>query len=146
MRLHDIVKVLLILSIWIIGAGIMFSSTVLGRPVEEKAVFALIGLFVIAIVILFLYLYKDALLGGIPGDQKYDVQRSWYRFKHYQKNSADGPLLFSASLEHGHSFGGRCFPKDLNAIIAMFNEGHMHNPVLLKAARKVNGRIGNQRN
>lgn len=40
--------------------------------------------------------------------------------------------------EHGHSFGGKCLPKDLNAIIALFNEGHIHNPVLLKAVRKVN--------
>lgn len=78
MRLYDIVKVLLILSIGVIGAGIIFSFTVLGRPVEEKAVFALIGLFVTA--------------------------------------------------------------------IAIFNEGHMHNPVVLKAVRNVNGRIGNQRN
>ena len=40
--------------------------------------------------------------------------------------------------EHGHSFGGKCLPKDLNAIIALFNEGHIHDPVLLKAVRKVN--------
>jgi hypothetical protein len=78
LQLHDIVKVLLILSIGVIVAGVMISSIVLGGPVEEKAVYALIGLFVIA--------------------------------------------------------------------IAIFNEGHMHNPVLLKAVRKVNGRIGNQRN
>ncbi len=40
--------------------------------------------------------------------------------------------------EHGHSFGGKCLPKDLNAVIALFNEGHIHDPVLLKAVRKVN--------
>lgn len=40
--------------------------------------------------------------------------------------------------EHGHSFGGKCLPKDLNAIIAMYNEGHIHEPVLLKAVRQVN--------
>lgn len=40
--------------------------------------------------------------------------------------------------EHGHSFGGKCLPKDLNAVIGLFNEGHIHEPVLLKAVRKVN--------
>lgn len=45
--------------------------------------------------------------------------------------------------EHGHSFGGKCLPKDLNAMIAMFNEGHIHDPVLLKAVRKVNEKIDN---
>lgn len=40
--------------------------------------------------------------------------------------------------EHGHSFGGKCLPKDLNAIIGMFNEGHIHDPVLLKAVRSIN--------
>lgn len=40
--------------------------------------------------------------------------------------------------EHGHSFGGKCLPKDLNAMIAMFNEDHIHDPILLKAAKKVN--------
>ncbi len=43
--------------------------------------------------------------------------------------------------EHGHSFGGKCLPKDLNAIIAFFNHKHIHNPVLLKAVRKVNEEI-----
>ncbi len=43
--------------------------------------------------------------------------------------------------EHGHSFGGKCLPKDLNALIALFNEGHIHDPVLLKAVRKVNENI-----
>lgn len=40
--------------------------------------------------------------------------------------------------EHGHSFGGKCLPKDLNALIHMFNHGDIHNPVLLKAVRDVN--------
>lgn len=40
--------------------------------------------------------------------------------------------------EHGHSFGGKCLPKDLNALIALFNDGEIHDPVLLKAVRKVN--------
>lgn len=40
--------------------------------------------------------------------------------------------------EHGHSFGGKCLPKDLNGVIGLFNEGHIHEPVLLKAVRKVN--------
>lgn len=43
--------------------------------------------------------------------------------------------------EHGHKFGGKCLPKDLNAIICMFNEGHIHDPVLLKAVRIVNKEI-----
>ena len=43
--------------------------------------------------------------------------------------------------EHGHSFGGKCLPKDLNALIALFNEGHIHDPTLLKAVRKVNDEI-----
>jgi UDPglucose 6-dehydrogenase len=42
---------------------------------------------------------------------------------------------------HGHGFGGKCLPKDLNAMITMFNEGHIHDPVLLKAVRNVNERI-----
>lgn len=40
--------------------------------------------------------------------------------------------------EHGHSFGGKCLPKDLNAIITQFNDSHIHDPVLLKAVRDVN--------
>jgi len=39
----------------------MFSSALLGKPVIEKAAFALIGLFVTAIAFLFLMLNKDAL-------------------------------------------------------------------------------------
>ena len=45
--------------------------------------------------------------------------------------------------EHGHSFGGKCLPKDLNAIIHMFNEGHIYEPVLLKAVRDINNKIDN---
>ncbi len=44
--------------------------------------------------------------------------------------------------EHGHAFGGKCLPKDLNAIIHMFNHGGLHNPVLLKAVRTINEEIG----
>lgn len=43
--------------------------------------------------------------------------------------------------EHGHEFGGKCLPKDLNAIIYTFNHGHIHDPVLLKAVRSVNEQI-----
>lgn len=43
--------------------------------------------------------------------------------------------------KHGHSFGGKCLPKDLNAIIAFFNEEHIHDPILLKSVRKVNEEI-----
>lgn len=46
--------------------------------------------------------------------------------------------------EHGHSFGGKCLPKDLNAIIYMFNEEHIHDPILLKAVRKINVDINNK--
>jgi len=41
----------------------------------------------------------------------------------------------------GTPFGGKCLPKDLNAIITMFNHGGIHDPVLLKAVRNVNERI-----
>lgn len=40
--------------------------------------------------------------------------------------------------EHGHAFGGKCLPKDLSAIITMFNHGGIHNPVLLKTVMKIN--------
>lgn len=43
--------------------------------------------------------------------------------------------------EHGHSFGGKCLPKDLNAVIGLFNEGHIHDPILLKAVRQINEEI-----
>lgn len=43
--------------------------------------------------------------------------------------------------EHGHAFGGKCLPKDLNAVIYMFNEGHIHDPILLKAVREINMQI-----
>jgi len=43
------------------GVGIMFSSAVLSNSIEEKAAFALIGLFVTGISFLFLYLNKDVL-------------------------------------------------------------------------------------
>lgn len=41
--------------------------------------------------------------------------------------------------KHGNSFGGKCLPKDLNAIIAAFE--NIHEPVLLKSVRKVNEQI-----
>ncbi len=43
--------------------------------------------------------------------------------------------------EHGHSFGGKCLPKDLGALITLFNDGHIHDPVLLKAVKKINDDI-----
>jgi UDPglucose 6-dehydrogenase len=42
---------------------------------------------------------------------------------------------------HGKAFGGKCFPKDLQAIIA-FSESVGYEPQLLKAVRDVNERIG----
>ena len=42
---------------------------------------------------------------------------------------------------HGHSFGGKCIPKDLNALIALVNHGGIHEPTLLKAVRRVNEQI-----
>lgn len=43
--------------------------------------------------------------------------------------------------EHGHAFGGKCLPKDLDALIHMFNHGGIYNPVLLKAVRETNNRM-----
>jgi UDPglucose 6-dehydrogenase len=43
--------------------------------------------------------------------------------------------------EHGHSFGGKCLPKELDAMIAHFNHGGIHKPILLKAVKKVNEQI-----
>lgn len=41
--------------------------------------------------------------------------------------------------KHGHSFSGKCLPKDLNAIICMFD--NVHEAILLKSVRKVNEQI-----
>ena len=56
-----IIRLLFVLGIMVAGVGIMFSSVVLSRSIEEKAAFALIGLFITAISFLFLYLNKDVL-------------------------------------------------------------------------------------
>ena len=50
-----------VLGIMVTGVGIMFSSIVLSKSIEEKAAFALIGLFITGISFLFLYLNKDVL-------------------------------------------------------------------------------------
>jgi UDPglucose 6-dehydrogenase len=47
---------------------------------------------------------------------------------------------------HGHSFGGKCIPKDLNALIGLVNHGGIHEPTLLKAVRKVNEEIDQANN
>jgi len=56
-----IIRLLFILGIMVAGAGIIISSIVLSKSFEEKAAFALIGLFITAISFLFLYLNKDVL-------------------------------------------------------------------------------------
>ncbi len=61
MWIQYLVRLSLILGIGITGVGIMLSSAVLGKPIVEKAAFAMIGLFVIAIAFFFLLLNKDAL-------------------------------------------------------------------------------------
>jgi len=45
---------------------------------------------------------------------------------------------------HGMAFGGKCFPKDLQAFIS-FAEEHGYNPVFLKAVRDVNEKIKKDR-
>jgi UDPglucose 6-dehydrogenase len=45
---------------------------------------------------------------------------------------------------HGMAFGGKCFPKDLRALIA-FSEKGGHNPDLLKSVENVNERIKKDR-
>ena len=56
-----IIRLLFVLVIMVAGVGIMFSSIVLSKSIEEKAAFALIGLFITGISFLFLYLNKDVL-------------------------------------------------------------------------------------
>ena len=41
----------------------------------------------------------------------------------------------------GTPYGGKCLPKDTNAIIHMFNHGGLHEPVLLKAVKKINDEL-----
>ena len=41
----------------------------------------------------------------------------------------------------GTPYGGKCLPKDTNAIIHMFNHGGLHDPVLLKAVKKINDEL-----
>ena len=56
-----VIRLLFVLVIMVAGVGIMFSSIVLSKSIEEKAAFALIGLFITGISFLFLYLNKDVL-------------------------------------------------------------------------------------
>lgn len=46
----------------------------------------------------------------------------------------------------GTPYGGKCLPKDTNAIIHMFNHGELHDPVLLKAVKKINDEMTNHEN
>lgn len=61
MWIQYIIRLLFVLVIMVAGVGIMFSSIVLSKSIEEKAAFALIGLFITGISFLFLYLNKDVL-------------------------------------------------------------------------------------
>lgn len=45
----------------------------------------------------------------------------------------------------GAPYGGKCLPKDTNAIIHMFNHGGLHDPILLKAVRTINEKVKIQR-
>ena len=45
---------------------------------------------------------------------------------------------------HGLAFGGKCFPKDLQAFIALAEE-HNYNPIFLKAVRDINEKIKKDR-
>jgi len=45
---------------------------------------------------------------------------------------------------HGKAFGGKCFPKDLAALIH-FSKGLGHDPELLRAVESINERIGKER-
>jgi hypothetical protein len=56
-----IIRLLFVVGIMVAGVGIMISSIVLSKSIEEKAAFALIGLFITGISFLFLYLNKDVL-------------------------------------------------------------------------------------
>ena len=56
-----IIRLLFVVGIMVAGVGIMFSSIILSKSIEEKAAFALIGLFITGISFLFLYLNKDVL-------------------------------------------------------------------------------------
>ena len=56
-----VIRLLFVLVIMVAGVGIMFSSIMLSKSIEEKAAFALIGLFITGISFLFLYLNKDVL-------------------------------------------------------------------------------------
>ena len=58
---QNLIRFSFIIGIGIAGVGIMLSSAMLGKPLAEKAAFALVGLFVTGIAFLFLYLNKDVL-------------------------------------------------------------------------------------
>jgi UDPglucose 6-dehydrogenase len=45
--------------------------------------------------------------------------------------------------KHGHSFGGTCLPKDLRAFITLCNDGHVHDPKLLKCVQRINEEFKN---
>lgn len=46
--------------------------------------------------------------------------------------------------KHGHSFGGKCLPKDLDAIITFFVQRHVYDPILLETVRKINDAMKNK--
>ncbi len=61
MWFQNLLRFSFIIGIGIAGVGIMFSSAMLGKPLAEKAAFAMIGLFITGIAFIFLYLNKDVL-------------------------------------------------------------------------------------
>jgi len=48
------------------------------------------------------------------------------------------PRIGKYGTIHGKAFGGKCFPKDLEAFISFIKENCRHDPILLKAVQDIN--------